>query len=209
MFKIQVVEQRRLEPAALLDRIAHGVDGGIAGDKDLAADTLPAQILGVGLGGREVQVRDIAHQGAVHLLGEGRILIIGAKAGLHMAHGDLVVKGRQRPGKGGGGVAVDQNHVRPALLHHLLHAQERLGGDGGQGLPLLHDIEVEIAAEVEDLHDGIEHLPVLARQAADALQIGAPGQRLDQRRHFDGLGTGAENGHDFILLHGFGPLFQF
>ena len=30
---------------------------------------------------------------------------------LHVAHGDLLVKRRQRPGKGGGGVPMDQHQV--------------------------------------------------------------------------------------------------
>ena len=118
-----------------------------------------------------MKVGNVAHQGSVHLLGEGRILVIGTKSRLHMPHGHLVVKGRQCAGKGGRGIAMHQNHIRLALLHHPLHAKERLGGDGGKGLALFHDVEVEVGLELKNLHNRIKHLPVLPCEAANALEI--------------------------------------
>ena len=88
-----------------------------------------------------------------------------------MPHGHLVIKGRQRAGKGGGGIAMHQNHIGLTLLHHMLHAQKGLGGDGGKGLALFHDVEVEVGLELKNLHNRIKHLPMLPRQAANALEI--------------------------------------
>ena len=76
-----------------------------------ASMPFPGQIVPVGGGGAEVQVSDGADHPAVHLLREGGVLVIGAQAGLHVAHGHLVVEGGQGAGEGGGGVTVDQDQV--------------------------------------------------------------------------------------------------
>ena len=77
---------------------------------------------------------------------ESLCCVPGAQPRLHVAHGDLLVKRRQRPGKGGGGVPMDQHQVGPHLLKHLFQPQQALGGDGGQGLAGLHDIQGFIMA---------------------------------------------------------------
>ena len=68
-------------------------------------------------------------------------------------------------------------------------------------------MQVIIARQLKDLHDGIEHFPVLAGQADDAFDLLAGLQRLDKRRHFDGLRPCAEDGHDFQLIHAVPPVF--
>gem|GEM_PF-3532024 len=199
--EIQRVEQRIFKGEPLLHRGLHGVDGGVAGDKYLSADSLGAQIVRIGAGGREMQLGDVAHQGAVHLLGEGRIFVPGAKARLHMAHGDLMIEGRQCACKGRGGIAVHQDEVRLCLIDHPIHAQDGLRGDGGQGLLPFHNVQVILGLQAEGLHDGIQHLPVLAGEAADALQSLPAAQLHDEGGHLDRLRPGAEDRHDFNLLH--------
>ena len=92
-------------------------------------------------------------------------------------------------------------------IQNAVHAEKRLGGDGGKRLALFHDMQVIIARQLKDLHDGIEHFPVLAGQADDAFDLLAGLQRLDKRRHFDGLRPCAEDGHDFQLIHAVPPVF--
>ena len=83
------------------------VDHRVAGQKDALLDPFPGQIVPVGGGGAEVQVSDGADHPAVHLLRVGGVFVIGAQAGLHVAHGHPVVEGGQGAGEGGGGVTVD------------------------------------------------------------------------------------------------------
>ena len=177
---VQMVEEIRCEVIILHNRGLEGVDHGIARDKHPVGDPLPLQVCAVGPCGAEVQVGDVAHQLAVHLLRKGRILVTRAESRLHMAHPDLVVKGGQRPGEGCGGVPVDQHQVGSGLLQHPLHAQQALGGDGGEGLAGLHDVQMVID-EPESSGAGIEHLPVLGRHTADRLPgpdgAGAPPPR--------------------------------
>ena len=205
VFKVQRVERRVGKAEIVAHGGAHRVDDGVAGDKDLAAHGLPAQILGVGGGGGEVQRGDVPDEGAVHLLREGGVFVIGAQAGLDVTDGDLVVKRRKRAGEGRRGVAVDEHQVRLCLLQHRLHAQKRTRRDGREGLLLLHDVEVVVGVQAEDLHHGVEHLAVLTGQAAQALEALARGKRLHQRRHLDRLRARAEDGHDLNSLHACPP----
>ena len=185
-----------------------GVDDGVARDEHPVGDALPGQVLPVGGGGAKVEIGDIPHQLAVHLLREGGVLVPGAQAGLHMAHRDLAVEGRQGPGEGGGGVPVNQHQVGPGLLQHPLHAQQALGGDGGQGLPGLHDVEIVIGRQAENLQHRIQHFPVLGGDAADGLDVRPLLQLQHQGGHLDGLRPGAEDGHDTDGLHGSSPSFS-
>ena len=205
--EIQLVEQLRREDEIRLHGVAHGVDGRVAGDEDVAHDGLAAQILRVRAGGRKMQIGDVADERAVHLLREGGVFVPGAKPCFHMADLHLMVKRGQRPGKRRGRIAVDEHEVGLDGVQHLVHAEQGLGGDGGECLALFHDVQVIIARQAEYLHDGIEHFPVLAGEADDAFDLLAGLQRLDERRHLDGLRPRAEDGHDFQLIHAVPPVF--
>ena len=124
-----------------------------------------------------------------------------------MAHGDLVVKGRQRPGKGGGGIAVDQDHIRLQGVNGLVHAQQALAGNGGQGLAGSHDIQVPVRLQVKDFQHTVQHLAVLGSHAAKALNLRPGSQFFYQGTHFDGLRPGAEDAHDTQLVHYASPSF--
>ena len=83
----------------------------------------------------------------------GAVDVVRPEPGLDMAHGNLLVEG----GEGGGGrcrrVAMDQDHIRPALLEHVAHAGKHAGGDVVQVLSLLHDIQVEIRLQYNINYD--------------------------------------------------------
>ena len=61
-----------------------------------------------------------------------------------MPYRDFVVEGGQCPGKSSGGVSMNQHQVRGGLLQHSVHAVQTLGGDGGQGLAGLHDVQIVV-----------------------------------------------------------------
>ena len=74
------------------------------------------------LGGSKMVLRHDADEMPVHLLGEGAVEIVGAKPCFHMTHRDLQIEAAQGGGKGGGGIAMHQHQIRPAVLQHALHA---------------------------------------------------------------------------------------
>ena len=201
MGEVQLIQLRHGEDKVLPYRGLHGVDDGVAGDELVAGNGLPLQIPQVVRRGAEVELRDVAHQGPVHLLREGGVLVPGAETGLHVAHGDLVIESGQSSGKGGGGVTVDQDQVRLRRLQHLLHAQQGAAGDGGQGLAGLHDVQVIVGLQPENVHDGVQHLPVLTGETAEALKLRAACQVFHQGGHLDGLGPGAEYRQNLDLIH--------
>ena len=96
---------------------------------------------------------------------------------------------------------MDQDHVGLQLVDGLVHAQEALAGDVGEGLPGGHDVQVPVRPNAEDLQHAVQHLPVLGGNAAEAFNAGTGGQLLYQRAHFDGLRTGAEDAHDTHVFH--------
>ena len=114
-----------------------------------------------------------------------------------MADGDLGVKRGERAGKRRRGVAVDKHDVRLHLTEHFAHPLKHARCDRGQILPLLHDVEIVVGTNAETVHDGVEHFPVLRRDAHDALDLGMLLQLQHERRHFDRFRPRAENGHDF------------
>ena len=203
MFIVQLVEQFSCKVIILYNCCLESVNDGIAGDKHPVGDVLPGQVGHVGGSGTEMQVGNVAHQLAVHLLREWGVLVPGAQAGLHMTHLDLMVESGQSTGKGGGGVAMDQHQVGLGLLQHPLHAQQALGGDGGQGLPGLHNVQVILRLESENVQHRVQHLAVLRGNTADRGDVGPALKLLHQGGHLDGLRPGAENGHNTDLFHFF------
>ena len=118
-----------------------------------------------------------------------------------MADGDFRVEGGEGAGKGGGGVAVDQHKVRLRLPEYVAHLRQNLCGDGGQRLPRLHDVEVVIRLYAEDIQDAVQHLPVLGRDADQALKFLPPLQLQGEGAHLDGLGPCSEDGEYTQLFH--------
>ena len=179
------------------DGVGHGVDHGVAGDENVALHGLALEVVGVVCGRCEVQRGNAADERAVHLLREGRPAVVRAQTGLDMADGDLGVKRGERAGKRRRGVAVDKHDVRLHLTEHFAHPLKHARCDRGQILPLLHDVEIVVGTNAETVHDGVEHFPVLRRDAHDALDLGMLLQLQHERRHFDRFRPRAENGHDF------------
>ena len=172
----------------LIDHHMESIDDGVAGDEDLALGLLVEEgLLAEGRGG-EVVGGDTAGDLAVHLLGPGAVDVVGAEAGLHVPHGNLLIEGCEGSGGGGCGVTVDQHHIGLALLEYVAHTGEHAGGDVVQVLSLLHNIEVEVGLHLEDAQHLVKHLAVLSRHAHNRLKLlRILLELLDQRAHLDRL----------------------
>ena len=177
--------------------VVHGVDDGVAGDENVTLHGLAFKVAGIVRGRREVQRGDASDKRAVHLLREWGPAVIRAQTGLHMADRDLGVKRGERAGERRRGVAVDKHDVRLHLAEHVAHTLKHARRDRGQVLTLLHDVQIIVRPDAEAVHDGVEHLAVLRRDAHDALKLRMLLQLEHERRHFDCLRPCAEDGHDF------------
>ena len=97
---------------------------------------------------------------------------------------------------------MDQHQVGLGLDQHPFHTGEALAGNGGEGLPGFHNVEVIVRRQAEDVEHRVQHLTVLGGNTAQALHTLPARELLDQRRHLDGLRPGTEYGHDTDGLHG-------
>ena len=182
-------------------RHAQRVDDRVARDEYIALHSLTAQIFTVRLCWGKVQISNTSHELAVHLLRIGGVFVICPQPGLNVTDLHLVIKCRERPGKSCGCVPVDKHYVRLRLLQHRVHPSYRPRCNRGQGLTLLHYIQVILRLKGEHVEHTIQHLPVLRRYAANALDLRPAAQLRRERRHFYCLRSCAENGHDLNLLH--------
>ena len=91
---------------------------------------------------------------------------------------------------------MHQYGVGTGLTQHIAHAQQHTGGHVIQVLPLLHDVQVIIRLDVENLEHLIEHFAVLSGNAHKGTEVFRVClECLDQRGHFDGFRTCPENKH--------------
>ncbi len=146
--------------------------------------------------GGEVEGGELGGQPPVHLLGEGVVAVVGAQARLEVDHRHLLVERRQRRDHRGRGVALDHHGVGPVLAQDLRDPLQHALGDLVELLARLDHVEVVRRLDAEEGVDLVEHLAVLTGDGHDGLEVVGGGQRLHDRGHLDGLGTGAVDGHD-------------
>ena len=92
---------------------------------------------------------------------------------------------------------MHQKPVIGAVGQDIPQRGQDRGGDIGQVLPRLHDVQIDIGHDAEQRQNLIQHLPVLAGDADMHLQAGGGLQGLDDRRHLDGFRPGPKNDQNF------------
>lgn len=184
---------------------AQGVDARVAGDPDLRLRlALAEQVLLARLRGCEVVLAHDVDRLAVELLRPGTIDVVRAQTRLYVAHRDMQVEARERGGKAGRGVAVDQDHIGPLVLEDGLELEQDIARHVEQRLARLHDGQVVVGSHTEDAQHLVEHLAVLARYGHDGLELLlARLQLVDERAHLDCLRAGTEDKHDFFHYRSF------
>ena len=92
---------------------------------------------------------------------------------------------------------MHQDDVRFGLFEYVSHAHQYPCSNVVQVLSLLHDVQVVVGYDVEQVKYLVEHLPVLpghAYEGGEVLRVFFEG--LYQRGHFDGFRSGPEDEHD-------------
>ena len=129
--------------------------------------------------------------------------VSGAQTGLDVAHRDAPVEPGQGGRQGRGGVALDEDEIRHLLGQERVQRGEYPRADVARRLVLGHDGKIVIDADLEQAHEWVEQLPVLARGDVEGREgVGAGLELLDDRRQLDDFGPGAEDGHDLLAGHG-------
>ena len=177
------------------------VNDGVADDGNALSDALAGEIVTVARSRSKVQRRDLTGQLAVHFLRERRIFVVGAQTSLNMADRNFVVERCECAGKGGRGIAVDENNVRLRLFEHLIQTVQALFGDGSERLTRLHDIQVIIRPDAENIKNLIEHFAMLCGNAHDGLGVFVLLKRMHERSHFDSFRARTEYSHYLDFIH--------
>ena len=112
-----------------------------------------------------MQSRKAGGQQPVGFFGKGLINIAGSKSRLNVPDRDAQIESRKRTGHRGGGIALNQNDIRPLLVEHWLKASQDTGGRLKQGLAGQHQIEVVVRHNVKCRQNLIEKPAVLSRDA--------------------------------------------
>ncbi|MNH27409.1 hypothetical protein D3C79_875190 [compost metagenome] len=148
-----------------------------------------------------------AGQATVALFRPRRIQVVGAQASFDVGDRNLLVVGRQAGRQGRCGVAVDQYHIRLELGQYGLEPLQNGRGHVCQVLAWLHDVQVVIGRDLEQLQYLVKHLAVLASNADTGLETVVLGKVEGQRCHFDGLWAGAKY-DEGLEGHGDGLLYE-
>ena len=176
---------------------AQGVDHGVPGHGDgLLRDGLAKEGHSSRVGGREVERHQRSGQPAVRLFGERRPDAAGSQPCLDVADGDAPVEAGQRCDQHGGGVALDQRHVRLGRSQPAVDPVHEPGGQLSQTLVGAHHVEVGVDFEAEGLGDLAEHLFVLPSGHDGAAEVIRAAQRGYDRGELDRLRAGAHEDRD-------------
>src|SRR5450756_3231521 len=109
------------------------------------------EILSGLLSGREADVGNLICKHAVHFLGEGAELPMGPQSCLDMPHRDLRVGRRESSHERGGGISVDQHHVRLELSQCIGNLRYECCSQVRKRLALLHDCLLYTSDAADDL----------------------------------------------------------
>lgn len=153
-------------PAYFIEGDIQGVDDGVSGDVYLVCgDIFVEEVLLCLGGGREVELCEPGGEDAVGFFGPGGLEVACAEAGFDMADGDVVVEGGECGAEDGGGVALDEDEVGPGLFEFFVDGGQGAGGEVGECLVGLHELEVALGLDIEDLEYLVEELAVLCGDA--------------------------------------------
>ena len=198
---------RNRSPRAAGQRLEQRIDDGVAGDDDGAVVDALAQQIRAGLPGRcEMEIGEARGHRSIRFFGEWAVLVTRAQARLDVADPDAVVEGSQRAGEGGRRVALHEHPVGPLRGEHFGQAANARGHDMRQGLLRLHDVQVDIGADVELFHQLVDELAMLAgADHANGKAVAARACGQDHRRQLDRFGSGADDCRDGDGPHALRP----
>ena len=190
------VEAGDMEFRRRLRHQQQGIDHGVAGDDRLAHHTGGLQVRGRLSRGGEVQLGQLGDQAPIRLLRKGIKQVVGAQAGLHMTHRNLLIEGSQSTGKSRGGVALHQHQIGALIGEFLLQSLQGRTGHVGERLVGGHQGQIVIGLQIEEIHHLAHHLAMLTGEHHPGAEILGRQKRQDHRGQLDRLRAGAQNDRD-------------
>ncbi len=95
-------------------------------------------------------------------------------------------------------VAMHEHHIRMCGIKHATHSREHPRCNVVQILTGLHDVEVVVGFDTEQVENLIKHLPMLSCHGHHSFKILRPACKTTHKRcHLYGFGACSENQHYF------------
>ena len=152
-----------------------------------------------GGGRREVQRGEARDQHAIHFFGKRLAHVAGAQPGFDMRDGNAAVERRERAAQRSGGIALDQNVIRPLCRENIFQSGDDRGRGFKQGLAGPHQVEVVVGRDREGLENLVEQAAMLRRGGDPDVELAGPlAQRAHHRRELDRFGPRAEDEENFL-----------
>ena len=130
----------------------------------------------------------------VHFFGPRTVYIMCTQSGFNMPYGDLLVKSRQCSGCRGCSISMNQYYIRMNFFQDITHTQQYSGSNVVQILSLLHDIQVIIRLDIENMENLVKHFTVLSGYANQCFKLMRSFLELfHQRGHFYSFWTCSKN----------------
>ncbi len=129
----------------------------------------------------------------VELLRPGRLKIARPQPGLHVHERHVPVKGRNRSRQDRRRIPLNHDAVGSDFGQSLVQLANTPGGQRGQGLVALHELQMAIRLDLEIARDPFEHLAMLAGGGHDQVDGGLALHALaDDWRQLNSLGSRAK-----------------
>ncbi len=169
-----------------------GIDHDIAGVFRPSGEPLDGEVLDGGFVGRKKEVGGVVDENPVDLLGHGPVE--AAQAGLDVDDGDAELRSGEGAGEGAVGIAEDDDGAGGVREQVGLDAFEGTGGHCRVGTGA--DAEVAMGlGDAEFAEEPFRHaFVVVLAGVQDALVMSAGAGFGRERRQFDELGPGADDG---------------
>ncbi len=127
--------------------------------------------------------------------------VMCAQPGFHVPNPDPPVIGCQGRRHHRGCIALHQHPIGGKFSQHRIQAGKNRRRQLRQCLVRLHQIQVKIRQDLEQVQHLVEHLAMLSRYTYTGFDPGCFGQAAHHRRHFHRFRPGAKNRQDAQLSY--------
>ena len=117
-----------------------------------------------------------------------------------MADRDALVERRERGGGDGRRVTLHEQKIRLLLEETLSQRLQRARREDAKILAVLHEAQVDMRRDAEDVERLLEHLAMLGRGDHQWFEMRMRSHRRNDRRHLDGFGSSADYEADAVAF---------
>jgi hypothetical protein len=179
--------------------LQQSIDHWIPGHEDgCCINAFVQQRLSVAFGRGEMPACQPRRQDAVHLFGKRRANVSRSQTCLHVPDGNVLVKRSEGRAERRCCISLHEHRVGLQPSDHGSQPVDNPRRQTGEGLPGLHQIQIDVWSDPAQLQNLIEHFAMLSGDDDLRIEVRMCIQSLNQRRHLDRFRTRPECQHDLL-----------